>query len=370
MSACKHILIIATLLIAQPALIACSEEKPAPKVIKKVKAMKLGAVESIDRRAFPGKAKAVSEASLSFRVSGQMASRPVNVGDKVKAGDLLASLDDVDFKNAVKVAEGLLGEAEAANIDAAKNYKRALDIQKSDPGVISAQMIDKAKANDAITAAARKSAAANLKLAKDRLSYTKILAPFDGEIVAAYVESFETIIAKQRILRIMNPDSMEFVFDVPESLIGYANMVESASVTFDVNTKVSIPATVKEVGREASQSTRTYPVTLLIDNAEEFSVLPGMAGKAFIKAKIPDSDSGLIIPASAIFSTDEITNSFVWVIIDDKVSKRKVTISAPSDFGIKISEGINSGDWIVVAGVHSLVEGQQVRVLDVAAERD
>lgn len=355
-----------------PFIQSCSEEAPAPAVIKKVKAIQIGSYDLLEKRAFPGKAQAAQEASLSFRVSGQVASLPVNVGDKVKAGDILATLDDTDFKNAVNIAEGLLGEAKAAYVDAAKDYQRALNIQKKDPGIISEAMIDKAKANSEITAAAQRSAEANLQLAKDRLSYTQIKAPFDGEVVATYVENFETTIAKQNILRILNPEGMEFVFEVPESLIGYANAVKSANIKFDIAPNTELKGTLKEIGREASTSTRTYPITLVIENTADVTILPGMAGKANIVAELPQDSalSGIVVPASSLFSEGAIENSFVWVINDNKVSKRAVKLGPPSNYGLRIKEGLQPGDWIVVAGVHSIMQDQQVRVMDVTAEKD
>lgn len=357
---------VAVVLTSSLFLQGCSDEPVREKVVKKVKAIQLGAYSGIEQRAFPGKAQAVDEANLSFRVSGQMATLSVKSGDSVESGDMLAELDDTDFRNSVQIAEGLLAEAEAAYINADRNYKRALDIQKTDPGIISQVMIDQAQADASITQAAKTSAEASLKLAQDRLAYASLKAPFSGEVVATYVEAFETIIAKQNIIRLINRNTMEFVFDVPESLIGYANAVAEATVVFDVKPDVSIVAKVKEIGREASASTRTYPVTLLVESSDKFDVLPGMAGKAFIKATLPEDSeyAGINVPATALFSEGEMTNSFVWVINNDTVQKRAVEVVRPTDYGIKIGSGLQQGDWIVVAGVHSLIEGQQVRVMD------
>ncbi|WNC74138.1 efflux RND transporter periplasmic adaptor subunit [Thalassotalea psychrophila] len=353
-------------------LIACTEAPKKETVIKKVKAVKVGELSGIEQRSFPGKAQAIEEAILSFRISGQMIARNVNNGDIIEMGDVLASLDDTDFKNSVAIAEGVVAETEAAYLDASRNYQRLLDIKKTDPEIISQVMIDNAQAHDSITRAANASAKAALKLAEDRLSYSHIKAPFSGEVVATYVEAHETIIAKQKIVKIINSDAMEFTFDVPESLISYANQVIDAVVILDIQPDVSLPAKIKEISREASQSTRTYPVTLFIENTEAFKVLPGMAGKAYLKASLPGNKefSGFDIPASALFSDGELTNSFVWVVVDNKVVKRAVEVLRPTDYGIKVSEGLEQGEWLIVAGVHSLVEGQQVRILDATSGKE
>lgn len=360
----KNTLVIVAVCVAG-ILSGCTEPTSKKAVIKKVKAMEIGSISALQQRAFPGKAQAAEEASVSFRVSGQLEKRFVNVGDRVEKGQLLAELDKTDFENSVLVAEGAVAETEAAHIEAKRNYQRALDIQKTDPGVISKTMIDRANANEAITRAAFKSAGASLKLVQDRLNYASLKAPFSGEIVASYVEAHEPIVAKQNILRLVNPDSMEFKFDVPESLIGLANDVTQASVIFDVNPSIEFEAIVEEVGREASHGTRTYPVTLTINKSERFSVLSGMAGKAYVKAVVnsKDDNAGIKVPATALFSRGDIKDSYVWKIIDNKVVKHKVTVSELSDYGVVVSKGLNKGDVIVIAGVNSLVEDQTISIL-------
>ncbi|NMP15332.1 efflux RND transporter periplasmic adaptor subunit [Thalassotalea sp. Y01] len=347
-------------------LVGCEQPLEKKRVIKKVKAVQIGALSGLEKRAFPGKAKAVDEATLSFRVSGQVETLIVKSGDMVKKGDVMATLDATDYQNSVRVAQGLLAEATAANQDAARNYRRLLEIQEKEPGVISQSMVDKAQAEDAITYAAKNSAEASLQLAMDQLSYAQLLAPFDGEVVATYAEAFETIIAKQGILRLINRNSMEFEFEVPERLIGYASMVEEARVVFDVNPDASFAATVVEVGREASRSTRTYPVTLNLEDNNAIEVLPGMAGKAYIKATLPEESvyTGIDIPATALFSIGDMEQSYVWVVNEGVLEKREVEVLRPTDFGIKVARGINQGEWIVVAGVNSLSENQQVRIMD------
>ena len=367
---CKTLLTYLLISALPLSLLGCSEPEPEAPVIKKVKAIQIGELSNLEQRAFPGKAQAVEEANLSFRVSGQVEVMNVKSGDFVKKGDVLAILDETDLKNSVKVAEGLLAEATAAHLDASRNYKRAMDIQTSNSGVISQTAVDRAQANYEITKASQESAEASLAIAEDRLSYAKLKAPFDGEVVATYSEAHETIVAKQNILRLINRDSMEFVFDVPERLIGYSDLVEKASVRFDVRPDIAIPAEIKEVGREASKSTRTYPITLKIDQISQYEVLPGMAGKAHIQASMPmDSEfTGIDIPSTALFSKGEIENSYVWVIEQNQVKQRSVEVLSLTDSGVKVASGLNQGDWVVTAGVNFLVEDQRVSILETKAE--
>jgi multidrug efflux pump subunit AcrA (membrane-fusion protein) len=102
-------------------------------------------------------------------------------------------------------------------------------------------------------------------------------------------------------------------------------------------------------------------VTLLLAQTQAFDILPGMAGTAFITARLADDDSRISIPAAALFRDPE-GGSAVWTIIDSRLVMRAVKVGLPGDFGIEVTDGLKPGDWIVTAGVNSLTEGQLVKV--------
>lgn len=355
-----------TCLVVSGFVLSCSKpqvKEPPPKLVK---AVRIGDPENLSQRAFPGRAKAAEEAVLSFRVNGQLISRQVKVGDSVEKGALLASIDPADYQNALDVVRGELAKATAALADAEANYTRSLNVRREDAGAISQQAIDRTKALAEMSRAARDSAQSAVNLAQDRLEYASLKAPFSGEIVAVYVEAHESVLPKQPVLKLLNRSAIEFKIDVPETLIGYANQVESAHVRFDVKPDTNIEATIKEVGREASRGTRTYPVTLLLEPTDKFELLPGMAGKAFIQARPlkGDPNLGIQIPAAALFSHGDKDLSFVWIVNDSKLERRQVTVGMPSDHGIRITSGLNKGESVVVAGATTLSEGQAVRIMN------
>lgn len=351
---------------------ACGEPPEKEQPAKLVKAIRIGDFDLLSQRAFPGRAEAAQEATLSFRVSGQLESRPVDVGDTVADGTVLAQLDPTDFKNALNAARGEMAKAQAALEDTEADYERVLSVQKEDSGAISQKAVDRAKAAKSVAQASVDSASSAVSLARDRLGYTVLKAPFAGEIVATYVEAHETLVAKQPVVRLLDQSAIEFKVDVPESLIGYARQVTSANVRFDIQPDIDIPATIKEVGREASRGTRTYPVTLLLQATNKFEILPGMAGKAYIQAELPEkaAETGIEIPAAAFFSEGDKSQSFVWIVVEGKLQKRQVTVGLPSDYGVRVQSGLKPGELVVVAGVHSLSEGQSVRVIDAAEKRE
>jgi RND family efflux transporter MFP subunit len=317
---------------------------------------------------FPGRARAGQEVNLSFRVSGPLLEFPVNVGDQVKAGQLLVQMDPQDYISALGTVTGQLNSAKAAAKRAEADFGRINNVFKEDPGATSQTALDLARAGRDTSRATVNSLTSAVKTAQAQLDYTSLQAPFAGVVVATYVENFETVVAKQPILRLLDPSSIEFVVSVPENLIGYAPLVDSVVVTFDALPGVEVPAKIKEIGREASQATRTYPVTLVMNQPDGKQILAGMAGSAAVSARLPDAAAltGIEIPAPAVFSGEDPSKSYVWVI--DEASKtlqrREVTVGRLSNTGILIQSGLAVGDWVVVRGANSVSEGQQVRIAD------
>ncbi len=321
-------------------------------------------------RTFPGRAKASQQVNLSFRVSGPLITLPVAVGDRVKAGDVLARIDPNDFQARVNTLDGELATAQAQAVLSQKEYVRGIEIDKKGTGLISKSEVDKRRGARDRSKAQVQALTASVGLANDNLSYTELKAPFDGIVVATYVDNFEDVLAKQPIVRLLNPTRIEMDISVPESLIGYAPYVKEVTVRFDALPDREIKAEVKEIGREASEATRTYPVTVVMDQPEGAEILPGMAGRTAIVSRPPDDSVllGIEIPATAVFSGDDPNKNFVWVVDEASktLSRREVQIGKLAQFGVLIKDGLKPGEWIVVKGVHSVEEGQQVRILDVA----
>jgi len=355
--------------LAFPLLIiaGCAEEAPPPPP-KPVKALQISDPGGLSEGSFPGLAAAAQEANMSFRVSGPLIELPVKVGDQVSAGTVVARIDPNDFQVMLKNAESVLAAAQAAARRADADYDRLKGAQDEDPGATSQRAVDLALSTRDAGRAGVSSAEATAQTARDRLSYTNLAAPFDGEVVETYVENFETVVALQPILRLVNSSSVEMTLAIPENLIGYADFVTNITVTFDALPGVEVPATIYEIGGEASQATRTYPLTIAMEQPGGAEILPGMAGQAKIQAQLPEAvDTGLHVPPTALFAGTDTERSYVWVIENDAVTRREVQTGNLTTNGVLITEGLNPGDLIVAAGVSALVDGQSVRIIEVGA---
>ncbi len=357
--------VVLTLLVA-----GCGkEEAPEETIARPVKAIKVGDVAEVGGRSFPGQARATREANLSFRVSGPLITFPVKVGDDVEQGQVLARIDPRDYQVNLNNVQGQLDRTKATAARAESEYKRELKIFQEDPGATSKTAVDRKREQRDSARANIKSLVASVAAAKDQLSYTYLRAPYKGTITATYVENFEDVRAKQAIIRVLDPSRIEMIVNIPENLISNTPYVEKVWVRFDAFPDREIEATIKEVGKEASEATRTYPVTLIMDQPSDVTILPGMAGKTVrVEGNLPDqaTSAGIQVPVSATFSPDESGKTFLWVIDEQTktVKRREIKTGRLTDRGITVQEGLKAGEWVATAGAHYLREGQQVRILD------
>jgi RND family efflux transporter MFP subunit len=352
-------------------LSGCSETEPDKEIIRPVRAVKVGDVGSFSRRGFPGRAQATQEIDLAFRVGGPLITRPVNVGDAVQKGDVVAQIDPRDFEVNLRNVQAQLAEAEAALERAAGDYRRQLNIFKTDPGATSETAVDRAREGRDRAAANVDSLKASVTSAQDQLDDTSLKAPFDGTVVATYVENFQNVRQKQAIVRILDTSNIEMMVNIPENMISLTPLVHTVLLKFDAFPGREFEGRIKEVGTEASQTTRTFPVTLIMEQPEDIKILPGMAGTARAgEADLSDEQQrrGLGVPVGAVFTPDTEMQSFVWIIEPTEgnlgvLKRRAIKTGDMTRLGVLITEGVSVGELVVTAGVHSVHEGQTVRIL-------
>ncbi len=349
----------------------CQEKTPPKETVRMVRAERVSDPGDFTQKWFPGQARATQEVDLAFRVAGPLIERPINIGDEVPKGHLLARIDPRDFEEELRNVQGQLERERAILKRAEADYERVSRIKKQDPGAVSQALIDRTSQLVASSRANIRSLRASVATAQNRLSYTYMKAPFDGIITATYVENYQFVLFKQPVARLIDHSQIEMIISIPENLIHHADFLKAAGkvlrVVFDPFPNREIEAEIKEIGKEASRTTRTYPITLIMDQPEDIKILPGMAGKATRATAVPDmkKQADIVIPETAVFSPDDSDTSFVWVIDDQTktISKRKVTVDELLDSGIAITDGLKPGEWIATAGVHYLQEGQQVRIM-------
>ena len=330
-------------------LIGCEEEKQPVEIIRPVRAMKVANFAGVTDRSFPGRAVATRETDLAFEVGGRLVQRPVFVGDRVEAGTVLAKVDPRDFENDVSFAKAGRDRARA-------HFERIERAAKT--GAVAQQDLTDAEAR-------WKMAAAELRVAQKALEDTVLIAPFAGTVSRTFRENFDNVRAKEPVIRLVDTSRVEFVIDIPEGLISMILYMQPIRVRFDAFPAVEVPAQVKEIGTEASDTTRTYPVTLIMDQPEGALVLPGMVGTATGSASPPSEGqrTNIVVPVTAVFASKQNNESSVWVIDESSntVNRRTVQIGNLRSGGYVINAGLEPGEIIATAGAHYLSEGQKVR---------
>ncbi|MEM6474379.1 MAG: efflux RND transporter periplasmic adaptor subunit, partial [Planctomycetota bacterium] len=205
----------------------------------------------------------------------------------------------------------------------------------------------------------------SLDAARLDLGYTTLEVPFDGTVSATFIERFRNVASGQRILRILDASRIEMEISVPENLIVLEPYVDSIVVSGLPGVK--IPAQIARVGTEASSSTRTDPVTIVMEQPEEGEIQLGMAGDPTAEIALPDGfeETGIQIPASVVFSTNTASpdDAFVWVIAPETstVGASAVEVKAFGDRGLLVS-GLEPRARLFNAGANTLTDAQEVHV--------
>ena len=349
---------IATLSLAL--LTACSEEevKQTTEVVRPVKLFTINDEQYQDLRKLPAIVSANEEASLSFRIAGTLMQLPIHSGALVKKGQVLGRLDDQDarYELQARQADFDLANAEFARIQSLHEKK-----------VVSRSQFD--------TASARlKATQATLKLAKDKLKYTVLTAPFNGRIAEKMVENHQSVKAQQVVMILQDVQTLEVSIQLPETMMKQvrSDRIEDnyhPYITFANDTDKHYPVTYKEHATKVTPGTQSYQVTFTLNKPDNVRVYPGMGATLTLdmdKLRRPDTlNRGVIVPITAVLQNNATGKHQVWVYNskDHTVSPRDVTVGEINQSGIKVLSGVHSGEQIVSAGLLHLREGMHVKPL-------
>lgn len=350
-------------------LAACGkekEEKAAREVVRPVKMMTVTSSTDAVQLKFPGMVRAAKRVDLAFqRVEGRLSQLPVDEGQMVKEGQLIAQLDQKDLKNNLREAQGRLAKAKAALESAQSEYDRILRIQKKDPGASSESMVVKRREAMDKSKAEIDSAQAAVDTARDELGYTTLRAPFGGVVSKRYVDNYQEVRAKEPIVSLDDVSSVEILVDVPELIVAtFTEGSETHAVAeFAAAPGKRYPLTIKERASRADPKTQTYQVVFRMPQPDDINVLPGMTATVAGSTQVrEESREVFMVPAIAVVA-DAVGNPFVWIVDIEtlKVQRRAVkTGDLTGTDSIEIIEGLKSGETIAISGVSRLREGMQV----------
>lgn len=297
------------------------------------------------------------ESDHGFRVSGKVARRAVEVGQAVKAGQVLATLDDADLTLQAEQAEAELTAARGALSQATSAEKRAADLRQQGWSTQVAVDNSRAAADEArgrITRAERA-----VELTRNGISYASLKADADGVVTAALVEPGQVIAAGQPAIRIARSGEKEAIVAAPEIMLDRMRN-GAAMLTLWSRPDHAYRARLRELSPSADTVTRTYQARFALPEADE-SIQIGMTGTLAVKAA--RSDRVVRLPLSALFNQNNGPSVYV-VQADGSVKLTPVKVKAYESHDVVISGGLNEGDKVVAVGVHTIDPARKVRIVE------
>ena len=342
-------------LITTLVITSCGHKKGEdPPLIRPVKTATVSS-QSVIHKDFSGMVEAVEYVKLAFRVSGQIINLPVVEGQRVRKGQLIAAIDPRDIALQY-AADKATYETAAAQVERNKRLlgRQAISLQEYEISVANYQ-----KAKSAY------------ELSSNNMRDTKLSAPFDGSIEKRLVENYQRVNSGESIVQLVNTQKLRIKFTIPDD---YLYLLRAKDVTFKVEFdtyKGKIFNAKLEEYLDISTDGTGIPVTIIIDDPtfdrSIYDVKPGFTCNIKLASDIAPfiEEKMMNIPLSAVFGECGDKKTYVWIINNDKVSRREVTVYSPTgEANLLISKGVKPGETIVIAGVHQLVEGQTIKVIN------
>lgn len=300
------------------------------------------AASSVAQSRFSGRVKAASEADVAFRVAGQIAGMNVTQGQFVRRGTVIARLDDRDYRTQLAATE-----AEYNRINSEAGRIMELYEKKS----VTPNEYDKAIYG-------LKQITAKREAHRNALSYTRLVAPFDGYIQKKLFDVGETVSAGLAVVSIVSTENPEIEIHIPTADFIRRGEYTKATATIDGFPGRTFDLELAGINRKANLN-QLYTATFRIKEASE--VTPGMT--AMVTVLYEKEGTRLMrIPFTAL------SEDSVWITDNGRAVRKAVKVREIKNDGTAFVEGLNEGDLVISRGIHTLKEGQRVRRMPAKSE--
>lgn len=311
--------------------------------------------------AYAGEIRAREETVLSFRVGGKLTRRLVDVGDRVRRGDLLAELDPGDLQLQVESLQAQRIAADAQLARARADHARLASLAKEQ--LVSRSSLDQQTAALRAAEGQARAARAQLDLSRNQSGYSQLRAPQDGVIASRQIEAGQVVEAGKSAFTLAVDGGREVAFALPESTIRDFSVGQPVVIELWSAQGQRIPGRIREISPAADAQARTYAARATLDPGTAQRIDLGQSARVYI----PAAQAGAVmrLPLSAVHRGDNDT-AVVWVV-DPKTPKARrvpVHIGPYAAAGVAVLSGLKPADWVVVAGGHLLHEGQAVLPVD------
>lgn len=304
-------------------------------------------------RSFKGQVVPAEQTPIAFRVTGEIQEVLVKAGDVVKQGQVIAKLEDSKVKQAVN-------DAKAQYTLASKQYQRGKELNRR--AMISISELDELFANKEL-------AKATYRSAKNQLTYTHLVAPFNGKVLDVYKEQFERAAAGEPILSLYQNDKVYVRIDLSDNVLAMINPEINRDSYHPVTTFVGLSGSYSmeylEHTSEPNAQTQTYEMYLTMPQPST-EILPGTSATVnvdMVEAGIASID-GYHVPVSVLQAGQKAGLFYVWIIRDGQATKVPVTIRKIDGEGAIVASGVIQGDVLANSSLRKLRENKKVTLVE------
>lgn len=352
-----HRIVYLFVYLALALLVACTAEDPVVNSVRPVMVTQPVPSQAMSV-SFPGEVRARLEPELAFRLSGKVIERLVDVGEQVSKNQVLAKLDPEDVRLHLEAMQAQVASAQA-NLELVRaerdRYKKLLDRQ-----LLSHSHYDSVQNQFENSVARLRQARAELEVAKNQTNYTQLRAPYDGVIAQAGVEAGQVVAAGHTVFVLAVDGERDVAINLPEHSIDRFKVGQPVAVTLWSQPSHRFAGEIREIAPAADPRSRTYAARVAFRSTAAAAEL-GQSAKVYMQ---PSQQAEYAVPLSAVSA--EAGQSFVWVVDPNRsiVQRRSVQLGAFGEQFVPVLQGLQDTDWVVVAGVHLLQDGQEVRPVD------
>jgi len=353
----------------------CSPNQTSVDVIPAVYVASVKNESSFIERSFHGKIQPRVESSLSFRVGGKIVSRYVDVGQKVQAGDVLARLDEIDYKLGMEAARLQRRAAEVDSIQARSDAERFARLLST--GAVGTADTERQQVRAEVAEATFEQATRQYLVAKNQLNYTQLIAPFNGVVTSLRIEPGQIAGAGEVVLNLAKDGEMEVHMDIPSSMVDDIESWQASAVlgsSFGDRKSLIL----REVAPMAHGATGTFRVKYAFN--QPIKDLESMMGvSAQVTLRRANDISGVLLPIGAILETksnqeisqtgQSVTGPAVWVVDrqTNQISRRYVQLVTQTTSHVLVS-GLKDEEWVVTVGAQKLDPSLNIRPVKAAVE--
>ncbi|MER9212241.1 efflux RND transporter periplasmic adaptor subunit [Mesorhizobium sp. M0663] len=355
---------LALIIVAALGLAGCSQEKAEVKeIIRPVKVVEIAKASDTRQLSYSGSVRARTEMNLGFRINGKITERLVDIGDRVKPGDVLARIDLTDYELSVRSSQ--------ASLDAADRQVETVELtRKRAEQLYAKNFAPKSQLEQATLAynqavATRDSARSQLAQAQNQVRYTDLKADKNGIVTAVAADVGQVVGSGTPVVTVAIDGEKEVLIAVPETDIAEFKPGKTVKAGFWSDEALTLDGKVREVAGSADPQSRTFAVRVSLPNDPR--VLLGMT--ASIEAAADNRQQLVSIPLAALAQKD--SQSIVWTVDRNggTVHAHPVKVAAFTPDGVSVADGLKPGDVVVAAGTQFMTENLKVKLTGDAAQQ-